>query len=43
MQVHTAGGTVLKADASNFPASEAMSGALVKFEPGALRQVGQLP
>ena len=38
LQVQTSGGTVLKAAAADFPVSQEMSGALVQFQPGALRQ-----
>lgn len=39
VQVHTDGGTVRTADSQYFGASAAMSGSLVHFEPGALRQM----
>lgn len=38
-QVDTAGGYIKVAQAENFPVSEHMSGALVRFAPGALRQL----
>ena len=38
LQVQTLGGTVLKAAAADFPVSQEMAGALVQFQPGALRQ-----
>ena len=37
--MHTDGGTVRTADTQYFPESVAMSGSLVHFEPGALRQM----
>lgn len=39
LQVSTDGGTVCTADSQYFPASTAMSGSLVHFKPGALRQM----
>jgi len=39
LQVSTDGGTVRTADSQYFPASTAMSGSLVHFKPGALRQM----
>jgi hypothetical protein len=39
LQVSTAGGFVRVAQVTNFPVSTEMSGALVRFAPGALRQL----
>ena len=39
LQVSTDGGTVRTADTQYFPASMAISGSLVHFKPGALRQM----
>ncbi|DBB11689.1 TPA: hypothetical protein ACH3X3_007070 [Trebouxia sp. C0006] len=39
LEVSTDGGTVRTADSQYFPASTAMSGSLVHFKPGALRQM----
>ena len=39
LQVSTDGGTVRTADTQYFPASTAISGSLVHFKPGALRQM----
>ena len=41
LQVQTSGGTVLKAAAADFPVSQEMAGALVRFQPGALRQASR--
>ena len=39
LQVSTSGGFVSVAQVTNFPVSTEMSGALVRFAPGALRQL----